>query len=81
MKEVFVNPLSVNRQSYATEEVETLVEEMVLCFRYIRPALEHRRIQIVYDDLIEQRGLRQESANLLSDLNLIRNRDLGLVRK
>jgi hypothetical protein len=76
MTEVFLNPLSVNRQSYASEDVEALVEEIVACFRYVRPALEHGRIQIIYDDLIEQRGLTQESTSLLGDLNLIKNRDL-----
>jgi hypothetical protein len=76
MTEVFINPLSANRQSYAREDVERLVEEIVACFGYVRPALEHGRIQIIYDDLIEQRSLTQDSTSLLGDLNLIKNRDL-----
>lgn len=55
--EVVLNPLSANRQCHCVEDCLEVVRFYVNCCEYCLPALDSKRITLLFDDHIEERFL------------------------
>ena len=76
MIDFFINPLSASGQFYSAERIEQSLLALVRCIDYLTPAVGAQNVRLCYDDGIELRGLGAWSGGFISDLNLVRNRDL-----
>ncbi len=74
--EIFLNPLSVDRQCHTPKDAEDAINLIVRCFNYILTAIKRQNVKIFYDDTIETRPLRRSGSNLKSDIDMLKNRDL-----
>lgn len=63
-----VNPLSANNQCHDLDCVLRVVGDLVACFKYLHPAIQKKRIKLIYDAHIEQQSLIK-GRNLLSAIN------------
>src|SRR4051812_3846718 len=55
---------------------EESISKIVQCLQYVRPALEADRVTLIYDDSIERRGLINNGAGIMSEVNRLTNRDI-----
>lgn len=75
MFDIFINPLSANGQHHVTSRLERTITEMVSCLKFARPALQHKRARLIYDDTVEARSLTVGGVGFLAEINALSNRD------
>jgi hypothetical protein len=75
--DICINPLAAAWQFTSKAAIELGLTEIVNCFVYCLPALQHKRARLIYDDLIEKNGLMRGGAGFVSDINQVRNRDIA----
>lgn len=69
MTSVVINPLSAARQFFDNADVCRAIEEVVGCFKYLHPGIEHGTVELFYDLNMERRGLMVGSATITADVN------------
>ena len=76
MIDICINPLSANHQYHQFSQIEEALEEMISCFKYMRPALDWSRARLIYDDSIEARSLMVGGAGIVAEVSALSNGDV-----
>ncbi len=79
MRAFYINPLSVNEQCHSENEVFELLNELVVCFEYLLPAITKRRTELLYDSSIESRQFITDQY-LISSINKLQKTDPDIKR-
>ena len=79
MRAFYINPLSVNEQCHSEDEVFERLNNLVLCFEYLLPAIIKNRTVLLYDSSIESRQLITDQC-LISSINKLQKRDPDIKR-